>query len=461
MKRAPLHSITLRFHEEALEAAFLRAYAQESLWQARLAILVGLGIYALFGLLDPWMVPGALAEVLLVRGVVCALLLSLFLVSLTPRFRQHMQQVLALVSLVGGLGVAALIAVAQDADRYYDYYAGLVLILFFVHVLLRLRFVWAAAVGWALVAVYNGVALGLTAMPTSVVINSNFFLIGANVIGLFAGYLLERYAREVFWQARLLDDKHRQLKAEDRRKTEELETARRIQLAMLPQQVPTHASAEIAVYARPATEVGGDYYDFDVAEDGTLTFAIGDATGHGAQASALVTATKVLFAGLAQEPDLPAVLQKASRILKRIHLPRSYMALALGRLGGDALELAGAGMPPALVYRAATGAVEEVPLKGMPLGSFPDFPYQQVRLRLESDDTILLMSDGLPELFSPAGELFGYERVFEAFGEAAGGAPEEVVRRLVQTAGSWMSGQLLRDDLTLLVLRMRPQKESS
>ena len=50
---------------------------------------------------------------------------------------------------------------------------------------------------------------------------------------------------------------------------------------MLPERVPEHPAVEIAAYMKPATEVGGDYYDFDLDEEGTLTFAIGDATGHG------------------------------------------------------------------------------------------------------------------------------------------------------------------------------------
>lgn len=456
---APLNPFTLRFHEEAEEAAFAKSYARGSVLQARLAILMGLVMYASFGLLDPWMVQEALHAVWLTRGVICALILLLLLVSLRPLFLRHMQLVLSLVSLVGGLGVTVLVVVAQDADRYYDYYVGLVLILFFVHVLLRMRFVWATAVSWTLIAVYNGAAFGLTATPLPVLFNSNFFLVGANVSGMFASYLLERYAREVFWQQRLLQEKQQRLEAEDRRKSKELEAARRIQLAMLPQQVPACASTDIAVYAQPATEVGGDYYDFECAPDGTLTFAIGDATGHGAQASAMVTATKVLFVGLTDEPDLAEALRKASHILKRAHLSRGYMALALGRLCGGVLELAGAGMPPALIHRAATGAIEEVPLKGLPLGSFPDFPYAQAHLSLTSGDTVLLMSDGLPELFNAAGELLGYERITEVFRETADAAPEEIIKRLVQTAERWRGERLQNDDVTLLLLKMKTKTE--
>ena len=54
---------------------------------------------------------------------------------------------------------------------------------------------------------------------------------------------------------------------------------------------------------KPATEVGGDYYDFHVGEDGTLTVAVGDATGHGLKAGTMVTATKSLFNNLAARTE--------------------------------------------------------------------------------------------------------------------------------------------------------------
>ncbi len=71
------------------------------------------------------------------------------------------------------------------------------------------------------------------------------------------------------------------LQLENDRKTKELEEARQLQLSMLPKTLPQLPHLDIAVYMKTATEVGGDYYDFNVGMDGTLTVVIGDATGHG------------------------------------------------------------------------------------------------------------------------------------------------------------------------------------
>ena len=74
------------------------------------------------------------------------------------------------------------------------------------------------------------------------------------------------------------------LQLENNRKTKELDEARNLQLSMLPKVLPQVPNLDIAVYMKTATEVGGDYYDFNVGTDGTLTVAIGDATGHGMKA---------------------------------------------------------------------------------------------------------------------------------------------------------------------------------
>ncbi|MCK7523473.1 MAG: hypothetical protein MZV64_40370 [Ignavibacteriales bacterium] len=127
------------------------------------------------------------------------------------------------------------------------------------------------------------------------IINSSFFLSSANTLGMFASYGIEYYMRSEYLKSYLLKEKSAELNNEYVRKSNELESARQIQLSMLPQALPEHPELEIAVTMQTASEIGGDYYDFHLAEDNTLTFAIGDATGHGAKAGAMVTAIKTLF----------------------------------------------------------------------------------------------------------------------------------------------------------------------
>jgi serine phosphatase RsbU (regulator of sigma subunit) len=244
-----------------------------------------------------------------------------------------------------------------------------------------------------------------------------------------------------------------ELRAENERKARELEEARQLQLSMLPKAVPELPGLEIAAYMKPATEVGGDYYDFHVAKDGTLTIAVGDATGHGLKAGTLVTATKGLFNAFAEEPDIRGFLLRSSRALKRLNLRYLYMALMLAKVKGNRVRLSAAGMPPALVYRAATGEVEEVAIRGLPLGGAA-FPYEERELELALGDAVVFMSDGFPERFNANGEMLDYDRARAVLAEAAREPARAIIDHFVRTAEAWAGGRPQDDDVTFVVMKV-------
>ena len=222
---------------------------------------------------------------------------------------------------------------------------------------------------------------------------------------------------------------HQLLAAEYRRKSRELEEARQFQLSLLPKELPRHPTFEVAVHMQTANEVGGDYYDFHLAENGTLTAAVGDATGHGARAGTMVTAVKSLFSAYASGAGLCRFLINANRTVRRMDLGRMSMGLVLAELRHGTLTVSAAGMPPALICRCGSGEIEELAIEGMPLGGL-EFAYREERRELLPGDTVLLMSDGLPELLDPGGEPLGYAEVRRIFAAAAPRPPAEIVAEL-------------------------------
>lgn len=247
----------------------------------------------------------------------------------------------------------------------------------------------------------------------------------------------------------------RLLEADNARKTKELEEARALQLSMLPSALPVLAHLDIAVHMQTATEVGGDYYDFLVDPNGALTVAIGDATGHGIKAGIMVASIKSLFTAFGSVPDMPVFFNKCSQIIKGMHLGNLYMAMLLAKINGRSLTISAAGMPPVLIYRNDTGAVEELLLKGMPLGGPYTFDYPQRQTELHPGDTILFMSDGYPELFNENDEMLDYPRLSEIFREAAPKPAAEVIDHLWKAGKTWANGNSLRDDTTLLVIKVK------
>jgi serine phosphatase RsbU (regulator of sigma subunit)/streptogramin lyase len=261
--------------------------------------------------------------------------------------------------------------------------------------------------------------------------------------------------RESELRAQAAEAQARAIQAENERKTLELEEARKLQLSMLPKTIPALPDLDIAVYMQTANEVGGDYYDFMLHEDGTLTAAIGDATGHGLQAGTMVAATKSLFNSLAHMPHPVPILAEASYALKGMGFHNLYMAMTIAKFKDRRMRLAAAGMPYTLIYRAVSDHVEEIELKGMPLGSFSDIPYQWKELGLNTGDTVLFMTDGFTERFNERGEVLGEERARKLFEESGQRAPEQIIEHLVNAGKAWANGRPQNDDVTLVVVKVK------
>lgn len=256
-------------------------------------------------------------------------------------------------------------------------------------------------------------------------------------------------------QAKATEAERKVLQVEYEMKKKELEEARELQLSMLPKELPSLPHLDIAVYMKTATEVGGDYYDFSVAMDGTLTVVIGDATGHGMRAGTMVTATKSLFSSHASNPDILFTFQEITRCIKHMNMHMLSMCLSIVKIRENRMQISAAGMPPALLYRNQTNKIEEIILKGMPLGAYQDFPYEMRETALSTGDTILLMSDGLPELFNRNKEMFGYDRVLETYKKAAGKNPEEIIEILKNTGSNWADNEAPDDDVTFVVIKVK------
>jgi serine phosphatase RsbU (regulator of sigma subunit) len=243
--------------------------------------------------------------------------------------------------------------------------------------------------------------------------------------------------------------------AENERKSKELEEARQLQLSMLPKELPRLPNLDIAVYMKTATEVGGDYYDFHVGMDGTLSVVIGDATGHGLKAGTMVTITKSLFKSYINNDDILITFKEYTRVIKEMKMNSMTMCLSLLKIKDNKLEMSSAGMPHALLYRDSIGEIEQISLKGMPLGAFNDFPYATQSKELFTGDTLFLLSDGLPELFNKEREMFGYERITEEYEKVTKKSPEEIIEHMKTVGSSWADNAEPNDDITFVVIKIK------
>jgi len=257
-------------------------------------------------------------------------------------------------------------------------------------------------------------------------------------------------------QAKLVATEAQAIQAQNIRKTKELEDARRLQLSMLPESLPDHPDYEIAVCMRTASEVGGDYYDFGFSEDGALTVAVGDATGHGTRAGIMVAIMKGLFSSIGGESDPTRFFLRCNTILRKMNLENMLMAMTLVHLRDERARASAAAMPPVLHFRSASGKVETVPVGGTFLGAPIDLPYEEAAFQFSAGDVLLLMTDGLAEVLNAEDETLDYPRVRDCFEKAATLPPSAIIESLLAQGDAWRGNYPQHDDITLIVIRRKP-----
>jgi len=269
---------------------------------------------------------------------------------------------------------------------------------------------------------------------------------------------VQELSRKTLEQERINREKEverKLLAAENERKSKELEEARALQLSMLPRKIPETDFWDISVFMDTANEVGGDYYDFSISKDGMLTVALGDATGHGMKAGIMVATAKSYFHTLADEHGNLEILKRMSFGIRNMDLRMLYMGLMLVKCRERKLNIATAGMPPALWYRSDKNCIERITLKGLPLGTKVDFPYKEKDIRVSEGDALLLMSDGLMELFNAEREMLGVDRIERTFQHFADHSTADIMTQITKLAEQWSRRTDQEDDVTIMVLKAK------
>ena len=244
------------------------------------------------------------------------------------------------------------------------------------------------------------------------------------------------------------------LEMEENRKTKELEMARQFQMDMLPKSVPDNTDFDIAAIIKTSTEVGGDYYDFFPQKDGSLYVVTGDATGHGMTAGMMVSITK---AGLYGIPAIPTdkITNRLNRVIKNIDLGTNRMALNVSYFQNGQVQFTSAGMPPAYHCSSSSGQVKEILQVGLPLGGIQGERYTNEEYPFESGDTLVFLSDGLPEAENTQGEMLGYEAVMDCIRNNKTEDPESIKNTLLDLGDTWLNGLPPQDDITIVVVKKK------
>ena len=235
----------------------------------------------------------------------------------------------------------------------------------------------------------------------------------------------------------------------------ELETARQIQLSILPREDPRTKDLDISARYIPMTSVAGDFYDFIVVDDKRLGALVADVSGHGMPAALISSMLKIALAAQSECASDPArVLSGLNEALcgkfKGHFVTAAYIFIDLEK---KTITYAGAGHPPLLLRDHSSGKGSEVLENGLFLGAFPHAAYSSLERPFQEGDMMLLYTDGIVEMNSAQEEEFGGDRL-KQFLENNGELPaEKFIASLLDELTTWSTGREAEDDLTLLAIR--------
>jgi phosphoserine phosphatase RsbU/P len=235
----------------------------------------------------------------------------------------------------------------------------------------------------------------------------------------------------------------------------DLEIARDIQRAMLPQEMVTGGGLEAYGFTRPANTVGGDFYDVLQMPDGRLVIALGDVSGKGSPAALLMALTLAILRTLVDEGLGPAALAQRLNVQVARHAPGSRfvtMFLAVFDPITGALHYVNAGQNPPILRRV-NGALERLTSGGVALGMFDLSAYTAGDTWLAPGDVLVLYSDGITEAENKQGVFFDESGLEDVINRHWWEDAATLGKAIVTSVEGHATDTRLADDLTVLAIR--------
>jgi len=245
----------------------------------------------------------------------------------------------------------------------------------------------------------------------------------------------------------------------------ELSTAQDIQRMLIPKIAPEIPGLEVTAKTRPASEIGGDTFNF-FAKEGRHLLYVGDSTGHGIPAGIVMVMVDVLLETFVEmENTLKGMVIKLNQYLKPHLKPSMFMTMILLEWipQESKLRWAGAGHEHLIHVKTKKGEVEVTKAGGLAVGMLPDIGkfIQESEITLEDEDFVVLYSDGIVEAKNVTGQMYTLERLKNFLQQQAGAevSTETLFEKIAIDVGRFMEGCTQLDDMTLIVMKHSQKSE--
>ena len=263
---------------------------------------------------------------------------------------------------------------------------------------------------------------------------------------------VERFVKD--WRVELLRER------EQSRMRDELNSAREMQLSMLPRHDPEMAWLDFSGVSLPASEVGGDYFEHFKITDSVLAVVIGDVAGHGMASGLVLSGVRSGLYLLRENLTSPVeVLERLNRLVRETAPSRMFVTLQIAVLNAESrrLTVANAGHPPLVRLDSSTGKAGLLGTSGLPLGTQLEPEFTIAEKPLEPGDVLAFHTDGVLEVSDLHEECFGEARLRREVERTGRRSSARQIRDSILNEISRFKGDVSQaDDLTLVVARFKP-----
>lgn len=264
-----------------------------------------------------------------------------------------------------------------------------------------------------------------------------------------------------------LEDKYEHEAA--RRVTEkEFETAREVQTRLLPSQAPDYPRLDLGFFYQSVHEVGGDYYDFIPFSSEQIGLAVGDVSGKGLFSSLLMASLQGLVRTslAARQGEVIRFVTELNDSFYKLTSSDRYATLffAIVDVSNQTLHYVNAGHNPPLLFRNGTsphgpGTAETLECGGPPVGIMARSQYRSEHVLLREGDVLVAYTDGVVEAQNPQQEDFGVHRLSDIVRSSLCLSAAEICDRIVGRLKAFTAETPQPDDITLVVMKVKPDPD--
>jgi|GEM_PF-1603967 len=249
---------------------------------------------------------------------------------------------------------------------------------------------------------------------------------------------------------------NQQLTQKQKQIEEELKVAQSLQQSILPSNFPSHPQYQGHACMRSARMIGGDFYDVFPLDEFHLALVIADVSGKGVPAALFMVLVRTILQNLATSDLSPAdCITKANQQINDRNPLSLFVTVIFGvldiRTGLFTFCNGGHSMP--YIIRT-TGEIETVSARASPLvGLIETARYNNLTIKLESGDSLLLVTDGIVECFNSAGEAFGESKLLDTLADLSTYSTDKIIDKLLGEIDHFSAGTMPSDDLTILAMK--------